>query len=58
MKVGHHLLWTHGHCHCQSGWSNLRSGEQLIKGKFSNTAMLAVRIDFVGSSARYADLNG
>ena len=35
-----------------------RSGEQLFKGKFPNSAMLAVRIDFVGSSARYADLNG
>ena len=35
-----------------------RSGEQLFKGKSPNTAMLAVRIDFVGSSARYADLNG
>eukprot|EP00731_Ephydatia_muelleri_P008337 Em0004g675a len=35
-----------------------RSGGQLFKGKFPNTAMLAVRIDFVGSSVRYADLNG
>ena len=34
-----------------------RSGGQLFKGKFPNTAMLAVCIDFGGSSARCVDLN-
>ena len=34
-----------------------RSGGQLFKGKFPNTAMLAVCIDFGGGSARCADLN-
>ena len=35
-----------------------RSGEQLFKGNFPNTAMLAVCLYFGDSSARYADLNG
>ena len=32
-----------------------RSGEQLFKGKFPNSTMLAVRIDFVGSSTAEAN---
>ena len=52
------LLWTHGHCHCQSGWSDLVDQVvSCLKGKFPNTAMLAVCIDFGGGSARCADPN-